>query len=94
MRVNLKREETQVFKSVKVGFSWTTLFFGFFPAAIRGDWKWSLLMLLASSITLGLSNFAFPFFYNKLYIRDLLESGYKPMDQESRMLLTSKGIIR
>ena len=94
MIANLKQEHTQVFKSVKVGFSWTTFFFGFLPALFRGDWKWSLIMLVVSSITLGLSNLVFPFFYNKMYIRDLLEKGYKPMDQETRILLTTKGIIR
>ena len=94
MIANLKQEQTQVFKSVKVGFSWTTFFFGFLPPLFRGDWKWSLIMLVASSITLGLSNLVFPFFYNKVYIRDLLEKGYKPLDQETRILLTTKGIIQ
>lgn len=28
-------------KQVKVGYSWTVLFFGFFVPLIRGDWKWS-----------------------------------------------------
>lgn len=77
-------------KTVKTGFSWTTLFFGCFPAMLRGDWKWTIIMIIAAFITGGLSWFAFPFFYNRLYIQGLLNKGYKPLDVEHILYLQSK----
>lgn len=64
-------------KEAPVGFSWTVLFFGFFPALFRGDWKWALIMFLLAALTFGLSTFVFMFIYNKLYIKDLIGSGFK-----------------
>ena len=71
------RNENGVTKQVKKGFSWTALFFGIFVPLVRGDWKWFLISLIASSITFGLFWLVFPFFYNKVYLNDLLNSGYK-----------------
>lgn len=104
MIINLQHETSKAVKQCKVGFSWTTLFFGFFPALFRGDWKWALIMFFSSmiigAITIGIGGFGgglipiiFAFLYNKLYIKDLLESGYKPNDQNSYDILRSKGII-
>ena len=64
-------------KDAPVGFSWTTFFFGFFPALIRGDWLWALIMFLIYWPTLGISALVFSFIYNRLYIQGLLKQGYK-----------------
>ena len=82
-----------VLKEVKVGFSWTTFFFGLFPALFRGDWKWALIMLGAAFLTFGLSWLVFPFVYNKLYLKDLVAKGYKPASEVDEQILVSKGII-
>ena len=66
-----------VMKEAPVGFSWTTLFFGMFPALLRGDIKWTLIMLIAGFITFGLAFIVFAFIYNRLYITSMIESGYK-----------------
>lgn len=66
MKAVLKHPQTNEIREVKVGFSWTTLFFGCFPALIRGDFKWALIMFLAALVTYGISWFVFPFIYNKL----------------------------
>lgn len=55
MYVNLENPNTHQLKQVKVGFSWTTFFFGFWPALFRGDWKWFVIQL-AIEIVLGASH--------------------------------------
>ena len=80
--LNLKHPQFEVRKTAPVGFSWTVFFFGIFPAIFRGDWKWTLIMLVAAVCTLGLSNLVFCFIYNKLYIQSLLEQGYTSVDPD------------
>ncbi|MFD0713014.1 DUF2628 domain-containing protein [Paenibacillus sp. GCM10027626] len=88
-------------KDVKVGFSWTTLFFGFFPALFRGDLKWAVIMFIASTVfaifTLGLGawipGIIFSFIYNKMYIRELMEKGYRPANAEAEAALQQQGIM-
>ncbi|ANE46882.1 hypothetical protein SY83_12010 [Paenibacillus swuensis] len=92
MVVQLKNQVGMV-KQAKIGFSWTTFFFGFFPALFRGDWKWCIIQLLAASFTLGLTNLVFSFIYNKLYINGLLENGYVPADSQSEAALVASGFI-
>ena len=90
-----------VTKEVKLGFSWTTFFFGFFPALFRGDLKWATIMfvmgLLAGLFTFGVGawipGIIFSFVYNKIYIKDLLEKGYLPADETSKSELHAAGII-
>ncbi|GMX66654.1 hypothetical protein Elgi_59260 [Paenibacillus elgii] len=78
MKINL-RNQVGIVKERKVGFSWTTLFFGFFPVLFRGDWKWAIIQFVAAGCT--------------LHINDLLKNGYEPSDENSRTVLVSKGFI-
>lgn len=71
------RNQNGVTKQVKKGFSWSMLFFGIFVPLVRGDWKYFLISLIAAIVTGGTSWLIFPFFYNKLYLNDLLNSGYE-----------------
>lgn len=93
MKAVLKHPQTNEIREVKVGFSWTTLFFGCFPALIRGDFKWALIMFLAALVTYGISWFVFPFIYNKLYIKELARKGYKPVDEFTKGLLKNYGVF-
>ena len=76
MKRMMKNEVGQI-KVVKEGFSWTMLFFGIFVPLYRGDWKWFLIILIANIFTYGWASVVFAFIYNKIYINDLLEKGYK-----------------
>jgi hypothetical protein len=75
--VQLKNDITNQFRNAPVGFSWTVLFFGGFPALFRSDWKWAIIMFILQWVTFGLSGLVFMFIYNKMYLKDLLMNGYK-----------------
>ena len=93
MKVRLQQKDSGLTKEVKIGFSWTMLFFGLFVPLIRGDLKWTLLSLIISIVTAGIGWLVLPFVYNKLYIKGLLESGYAAADESSKTLMQSKGIV-
>jgi hypothetical protein len=63
-------------KTAPVGFSWTTFFFGGWPALIRQDWIWGFGLLIACVFTWGIAGIVASFFYNKVYIKGLFEKGY------------------
>ncbi|WP_010622279.1 DUF2628 domain-containing protein (plasmid) [Paucilactobacillus suebicus] len=99
MMINLTNSQTSHFKQVKVGFSWTTFFFGCLPALFRGDWKWFFIIALIEIIFgiptigfgAGIIGIIFSFIYNKLYINDLLSNGYVAADEASNRILQSRG---
>jgi hypothetical protein len=88
-------------KEVKLGFSWTTFFFGLFVPLIRGDLKWAAIMFVLSLMvgvpTAGIGSLivgiVFSAIYNKLYIKELLTKGYEPADEAGREALMGAGII-
>lgn len=72
-------------KKVPVGFSWTTLFWGFWPALLRLDWKYFLIQFIVGVVlaatTMGIGNILFSiifgFYYNRLYCADLVADGWR-----------------
>ena len=80
-------------KPVKVGFSWTMLFFGCFVPLFRGDVKWAILSFILALITFGLSWLVMPFIYNKLYIKEMFEKGWVPADDMSKNAIKQHGIV-
>ena len=67
-------------KKAPVGFSWTTLLFGFFVPAIRQDWLWALCLLIAAILIGPFAGIVAAFFYNKVYIKSLVSKGYSIKD--------------
>ena len=82
-KVLVSNETTGQRKLLPVGFSWTVLFWGFFPAIFRQDWKNLAIiggvLLVASLIGLGIIPLIiFSFIYNdKMCLKDHLDSGWK-----------------
>lgn len=70
---------TGIIKKGFYGFSWTTLFFGGFPAIFRGDLLTGVLVLVADVLTGGLAGLIWAFIYNKRYTLDLINQGYQIM---------------
>ena len=50
MHVTLKKD-SGVHKKVKLGFSWTVLFWSFFVPLSRNDFKWAAIMFVAAFIS-------------------------------------------
>jgi hypothetical protein len=86
----LKHRDSGLVKRGFYGFSWTTLFFGFFPALFRGDFitflgGFAVLVVLGIftiGIGSGIAMIVWAFWYNKYYTRKLLERGYMFADSE------------
>ena len=72
----LKHPQTGIVKTGLYGFSWTTFFFGGFPALFRGDIVVGACVLVASVLTLGIASLIWAFIYNKRYTLGLIEKGY------------------
>ncbi len=91
MKVKLKSPHMDI-KQFKLGFSWTMLFFGGIIPLVRGDLKHFFISILLSIVTMGLFWVIFPFFYNKLYIKRLVDTGWKPALDKDKEILKNYGL--
>ena len=76
-------------EEVKVGYSFTTLFFGPLAALFRGDLKWFFIMLISDALILPW--LIWPAVYNHFFIKELLERGYRPCTPELAAALRNDG---
>ena len=89
------QNKSGIVKEAPVGFSWTTFFFGFFPALIRGDWLWAIIICAATFVTFGISGIIFAFIYNRIYIQGLLKKGFKVKNYSgNKALIEQKAQIK
>ncbi|MGC6475683.1 MAG: hypothetical protein ACON41_03495 [Parvibaculales bacterium] len=75
--INFKNPNTGAMKQAPVGFSWTTFFFSFFPALLRGHIVGAVIIFAVAFLTGGIGVLVFAFIYNKMYIKSLISEGYK-----------------
>lgn len=91
--VTLKHPVSKETKTAPLGFSWMFFFLGCITCLIRSDWKWAGITLLAGIFSVGISHFVFMFIYNKLYITDLLNNGFKPTTDADEKTLKAAGFV-
>ena len=97
----LKHKESGLMKECVTGFSWTTFLFGLIVPLVRGDLKWAAIIFAIETIigipTFGIgaliANTVFAFFYNKIYIRGLMERGFVPADETSKNWCVANGLL-
>lgn len=107
MRVRLKNSSGQI-KEVKLGYSWTTFFFGFFVPLLRGDFR-NFLIQFGVCTACVLADFIIPIIpilafwgfnifyvalnYNKMYTQTLIQKGFTPASETDEQMLISKGYL-
>jgi uncharacterized membrane protein (Fun14 family) len=101
--IALKHKDSGIVKTGFYGFSWTTFFFGFFPALFRGDFITFIGGFVVSAIiavmTFGIGAFfiglVWAFMYNKYYTRKLMENGYElaGTDSENALAAAALGVV-
>jgi len=75
-RLEFFHPERGVSKLAPLGFSWTTLIFGFFPALFRGHLTAAFIIFVLNLGTAGLAGLIFAFFYNNWYVKSLIKRGF------------------
>jgi hypothetical protein len=91
--VRMRQPQTGIVKTGYFGFSWTSFFFGGFPALMRGD-IWIGLAVLAGSLVASAFSAGLLWFvvgliwaviYNKMYTQKLLQQGFILEDDPRRV---------
>lgn len=91
-KVNLKNS-VGVVKVQKVGFSWTTFFFGAWVALFRGSWGELVKWIFLNPITFGIWGVVQCWTANKKQVISYLEKGYVPATEIDRQVLENKNVI-
>jgi hypothetical protein len=83
-------------KKAPVGYSWTMLFWWFFVPLLRADWVWFVAMLALGLLFWWVPAIVMSFFYNKIYLKNLFNKGYKVHSQTTlsdQQIMNYTGII-
>ena len=93
--VTIEDKKNHIVKEAPVGFSWTVLFFGGFVPLVRVDWGYFFIMLVAGIVTFGVSGIIFAFIYNRTYLQNSLNKGFKVKSYDGdKKLIESKAQIK
>lgn len=82
--------KNNVYREVSTGYSWKSLLFGVFYPLSRGDYAGFFIQSLICICTLGLAWIFIPFFYNRIYIKRMVEKGYQPYGEQSKEYMRRK----
>ncbi|KRE33415.1 hypothetical protein [Paenibacillus sp. Soil724D2] len=93
MKITVQSKNTGLVKELKVGFSWTFLFFGSFVYIFRGNWSEFWKCFFLSGITLGIYALIQCWTANKKEIVRYMEKGYTAADPVSEDKLVRIGLI-
>lgn len=86
--MHIKFSKNGVQKEIKVGFSWTTLFFGWLALAVRG----TVVQMLVTLFTFGLAGLYYAFTINRIHARQLAADGWVIADQDKSYAFAKWGI--
>ena len=75
-KLEFTHPKREVVRIAPIGFSWTTLIFGGFPALLRGHFIAALIIFIIILVSSGIAALIFPFFYNKWYVKSLIKKGF------------------
>lgn len=103
VKIPMKNPQNGLTKDGFYGFSWTSLFFGGFPALFRGDFLTFLglfaMIIVIGLVTAGIGAFfvtiVWAFMYNKYYTKKLIEKGYKfnGTDEQNKLAASAIGVL-
>lgn len=91
-KIQLRHQTTGIQRNGLYGFSWTTFFFGGFPALFRGDILIGLVVIILNALTFFIAGIIWAFIYNKKYTLALIEKGYELQGAESEVLAAKSAL--
>ena len=80
----MRNPKTGITKDGFIGFSWTTFFWGGFPAMFRGDFVLGLVLIILNFFVFWIPGIIAAFVYNKHYTTKLLDTGYEFCDSAEK----------
>ena len=88
--VSLINKSTNEIRKSATGFSFTMLFWGFFPPLFRSDRKWAIIVFivnLASNAVIPgavfITGIIFGVTYNKTHLNELMNQGFVPQGDKA-----------
>lgn len=93
--VYMKNPKNGLMDKAYAGFSWTGLFWGYWPLAFRNEWKYFLIFLVihftVAFFTFGIGalvlQIIWAFLFNKWHMKRLIEKGYVIDDSQSQEVI-------